>query len=134
MTPGTYANLAVGLLILAECLGRLGQASPAGEAAAEALTSARSLPMAGNYGDVRALLGWLAGLAGDTAAAEDHFTAAGQIHLADAPNGDHLYSFAGVLWAEWLARTGREGPARDSGPPQRRQLPQERLERGTGPV
>ena len=43
---GDIRDLAVGLLILAECLGRLGQASPAVEAAAEALTSA-SPPMSG---------------------------------------------------------------------------------------
>ena len=63
--------------------------------------------------DSHAYLGWLAGLAGDTTAAEEHFTTADQIHLTDDPDGDHLYSFSGVLWAQWLARTGRPGPARD---------------------
>ena len=28
------------------------------------------------------------------------------------PDGDHLYSLGGIWWAEWLARTGRPGPAR----------------------
>jgi hypothetical protein len=59
-----------------------------------------------------AYLGWVAGLAGDTAEAERQFTAADQIGIADSPNGEHLYSLHGAWWAEWLARTGRDGPAR----------------------
>jgi hypothetical protein len=43
--------------------------------------------------------------------AERQFIAADQINLADDPDGDHLYSIPGTWWAEWLARTGRSGPA-----------------------
>ena len=109
---GDMSNLAIGLQNLAECLGQLGQPGPARDAAAEALTSAQA---AGDREEIRnahAYLGWLAGLAGDTAEAEQQFTAADQIEVADDPDGDHLYSLHGTWWAEWLARTGRAGPAR----------------------
>lgn len=109
---GKARNLETALIVLAECLGRLGQVGPAQDAAAEVLTYAKS----SYQGDLRrayGLLGWLAGLAGDTTAAEQHFTIADQNCLTDDPDGDHLYSLPGVWWAEWLARTGRPGPARD---------------------
>ncbi len=108
---GNMRNLGHGLLNLAECLGRLGLPGPAREAAAEALTCAEA---AGSRDDARssqAYLGWLAGLAGDTTAAENRFSTADQISLTD--HGEHLYSFGGVAWAQLLARTGRSGPARD---------------------
>lgn len=109
---GDMRNLAVGLVNLAECLGRLGLPGPAREAAADALTSATDADDRNVVRNSHAYLGWLAGLAGDTTAAEEHFTIADQSRLADDPDDYHLYSFAGVLWAQWLARTGREGPAR----------------------
>jgi hypothetical protein len=43
--------------------------------------------------------------------AEEQFIAADQINVADDPDGGHLDSTIGVWWAEWLARTGRPGPA-----------------------
>jgi hypothetical protein len=58
------------------------------------------------------VLGWLAGLSGDTAQAGNHFTTADQIEVGNDPGANHLYSLNGSLWAEWLARTGRPGPAR----------------------
>ncbi len=109
---GDMANLATGLLNMADCLGQLGQAGPARDAAAESLSCAET---AGDREDIRtshAFLGWLAGLAGDAAQAGQQFTAADQIEVADDPDGTHLYSTDGTWWAEWLARTGRTGPAR----------------------
>ena len=82
--------------------------------------------------DSHAYLGWLAGLAGDTTAAEEHFTTADQICLTD--HDEHLSSFDGVLWARWLARTGRLGPARDLTRRNAEHQPRERLERRPGPV
>ena len=108
---GNMRNVAAGLRNLARCLGHLGLAGPAREAAAEALTHATAADDRDDVRNAHAYLGWLAGLAGDTTAAEQHFTTAGQIHLTD--HDDHLYSYNGVLWAQWLARTGRPGPARD---------------------
>ena len=104
------ANLAVSLENLADCLGLLGQPSAARDAAAEAVTSAQ---VDGNRQQIcysQAYLGWAAALAGDTSEAERLFTAADQIEVA-GPHGDHLVSLDGARWAEWLARTGREGPA-----------------------
>jgi tetratricopeptide (TPR) repeat protein len=104
-------HLAASLLNLAECLGRLGLAGPARDAAAEALATRVAT---GNWDYVRSshtFLGWLAGLTGDATAAENHFTTADQIRLTE--EGEHLYSYGGVLWTQWLARTGRPGPAED---------------------
>jgi len=110
---GDMSNLGLVLLNLAECLGRLGLLGPAWEAAAEALTCAETADHKEGVWRSHALLGWLAGLAGDSAAAEDHFTTGDQICRTNDLDGDHLYSFLGVLWAHWLARTGRPGAARD---------------------
>jgi tetratricopeptide (TPR) repeat protein len=108
---GNIDSLASPLLNVAACLGRLGLVGPARETAAQALTNAEA---ANNEGDIReshAYLGWLAALAGDTAAAEQHFTTADQRWLTGT--GEHMYSFCGVLWARWLAQTGRTGQAQD---------------------
>jgi len=109
---GHMPTLGAVLRNLADCLCRLGLVHLAGEAAADAFTCVET---AGDRIDVRishAYLGWLAGLTGDTTSAEHHFTTADQICLIDDPDGNHLYSFSGVLWGQWLARTGRLGPAR----------------------
>jgi tetratricopeptide (TPR) repeat protein len=108
---GDKKNLSIGLLNLAQCLGRLGQTGPAWDAAAEALTCFRAT---GDHGWVRnshAVLGWLAALAGDAATAESRFTSADQIQVAQKTEAAHLYALCGIWWAEWLARTGRPAPA-----------------------
>jgi len=105
-------GLAIDLMNLAECLGQLGQVGPARDTAAEALTSAQGVDDRTEIGMAHQYLGCLTGLAGDTAEAERQFTAADQIEVADQPDGNHLYSLGGTWWAECLARTGREGPAR----------------------
>jgi hypothetical protein len=56
-------------------------------------------------------LGAALDLAGDTAGAQAAFTVGDLIQVADDPDGDHLYSGRGVLWGEFLARTGRTRPA-----------------------
>jgi SIR2-like domain len=109
---GEMGRLAVRLLNLSECLGWLGRTGTARDAAAEALTFAQA---AGDRVQIcysHAYLGWAAGLAGDTAEAERQFSAADQIEVADNPDGEHLYSMRGIWWAEWLARTRRDGQAR----------------------
>jgi tetratricopeptide (TPR) repeat protein len=106
-----WPHLAVVLGNLADCLGYLGLAGPAREAAAEALTCAETVGHRDGIRTSHAVLGWLAGLTGDSAAAENHFTIADRIDLIG--HGRHLSSFTRALWARWLARTGRPGPARD---------------------
>ena len=109
---GETANLAVGLRNLAECLGHLGQAGPGRDAAAEALACAETV---GDWSEIRtahSYIGWLAALAGDTAEAEQQFLAADQIQVSEDYEGDHLYSLPGIWWADFLARTGRQDPAR----------------------
>jgi tetratricopeptide (TPR) repeat protein len=111
-TSPEVENRTVPFLNLTECLGGLAQLGPARDAAAQALAIAQSDHDRGNIRNSHAMLGWVAGLAGDTADAERLFTAADQIEFADDAEGDHLFSLRGVVWAEWLARAGRGGPAR----------------------
>ena len=51
-------------------------------------------------------------LAGDIRAAEEHFMAADRLVYTEEPDDDHLFSRWGAWWAEFLASTGRLGPAR----------------------
>ena len=108
---GDMKNLSGDLRNLAECLGHLGEISAARDAAAQALTCAERIGDQMGLFRSHAFLGWLAGLCGYAAEAEEQFTAADQILFAHDPNG-HLYSVFGTWWAEWLARTGRSGLAR----------------------
>jgi tetratricopeptide (TPR) repeat protein len=108
---GDMADLAGSLLNLAECLGRLGQAVLAKDAAAEALACSETIGDRKQIRNAYACLGWVAGLAGDAMEAEQRFTAADQIEVADDYEGNHLYSLRGAFWVDWLARTGRPGPA-----------------------
>jgi hypothetical protein len=104
-------NLSISLRNLGECLGHLGEIDNARVAVAEALSSAVS---AGDEDGVRnshAFLGWLAGLAGESAVAEAEFVAADRIEVANDSEGRHLCSMPGIRWAEWLIRTGRLSPA-----------------------
>jgi tetratricopeptide (TPR) repeat protein len=110
---GDMSGLVADLRNLADCLGHLGMVGPAREAAAEALTCAETTDDRADVSVSHSYMGWLADLAGDTTAAEDHFTIADQICLTEDPDGDHMYSLTGVQWARWLARTGRPGPAQD---------------------
>jgi hypothetical protein len=109
---GHIAGMSIDLQNLAECLGQLGQIGLARDTVTESLASAESGNDRHEIQMLHSRLGWLAGLAGDTAEAERQFAVADQIVFADDPDGDHMYSVDGVWWAEWLARTGREGPAR----------------------
>jgi tetratricopeptide (TPR) repeat protein len=109
---GNTAQLSTGLRNLAECLGRQGLPGPALETATEALDWAERSLDDHRVRDAHACLAWAAGLAGDTARAEQHFLIADQLEFADDPGGHHLYSNRGVWWAEWLARTGRRWAAR----------------------
>jgi hypothetical protein len=108
---GDLASLAIGSRDLAECLGRLGKLGGARDAAAEALSCAETIGDRHSIRSSQACLGWLAGISGSSAAAEEHFFAADRIGFADDPEGGHMYSLNGTRWADWLARTGRPGPA-----------------------
>jgi hypothetical protein len=117
------------LLNLANCLGELGELGPARAAASQALANARreAEDEPGSQDEINscAFLGWIAGLSGDTHEAEKQFSAADQ--MMHALGADpfwsssrerrrlleelHLSSLPGILWTEWLARTGRRRPA-----------------------
>jgi SIR2-like domain len=105
-------NLSIDLMNLAESLGHLGQIGAAQDAAAESLACAEEADSQVEVINGHAYLGWLADLVGDVVEAEQQFTVADQIQYADDYEGDHLYSYLGILWADWLARTERPGPAR----------------------
>jgi hypothetical protein len=105
-----WTNLTIALENLAGCLAWFGQAQPAAVAAAEALTHATTTDHRDNILVARSYLGWAADLAGDTATAEQQFMASDGDNYHD--RGDHLSSLWGVQWGEFLAHTGRPGPAR----------------------
>jgi tetratricopeptide (TPR) repeat protein len=109
---GDMLNLAIALQNLSECLDQLGQPGLVRDTAAEALSSAQAADNQEQVCYALAWLGWAAGLAGDTAEAEQQFIAADEIEFIAATDGKHLFSMRGTQWAQWLARTGREGPAR----------------------
>jgi tetratricopeptide (TPR) repeat protein len=109
---GDTLNLSIGLRNLAECLNHLGQTGPARDTAAESLACAQSADRPAEILQSRVHLGWVAGSVGDTTEAERQFIEADLANVAADPDGDHLYSLPGIWWAEWLARTGRTGPAR----------------------
>jgi tetratricopeptide (TPR) repeat protein len=106
---GEDCNLSIGLQNLAICLGRLGEVSRAAEMAIEALNRAERADDSLQICNSHVCRGWLAAVGGDRAEAEAQFIAADHIEFAD--NGAHLISLRGTLWADWLARTGRTGPA-----------------------
>jgi tetratricopeptide (TPR) repeat protein len=103
-------NLAVDLLNLTQCLGQLGQTTEAREAIREALSSAESAGNQEHTLNAHTYSGWVAALAGDAEEAEKQFLAAD--HLERAHYDAHLRSMRGTLWAEWLIRSARPGPAR----------------------
>jgi hypothetical protein len=127
-------GLHASLLNLAWCLGHGGQLSAAQEAAAGALRAADSDGGWQQIRTSRVWLGWLAGLSGNTAQAEDHFTAADQVQVGNDTDGKPPVLIA------WQLVGGMAGPHRpcrhgpDADRPQYGHLPQERLERGCGPV
>jgi hypothetical protein len=79
----SMVTLARRLQNLADCFGQLGQIVPARRAAAEALTIAATTGDQEEIRNAHAYLGWVASLAGDTAEAEQQFTTADQICVAD---------------------------------------------------
>jgi tetratricopeptide (TPR) repeat protein len=105
-------NLSICLLNLAECLEQVGQSGQAIAVAKEAFTLAETASDAEGIRDCYAHLGWLTGLCGDIMPAERCFAAAEKIKITDDPSGTSMYGLRGIRWAEWLARTGRSGPAR----------------------
>ncbi|HET9656703.1 MAG TPA: hypothetical protein VFP72_15220, partial [Kineosporiaceae bacterium] len=107
-----WAALSTSLQNLALCLAWTGQLDAARAAAAEALTHATTTNDRDQLENNNALLGWVAWVAGDTPTAETHFTTAVTLCRSNDPDGEHLYSFAGVQLAEYLAGVGRTRPAR----------------------
>jgi hypothetical protein len=82
-------NLARALMNLTECLGWLGEVEAARQAAAEsatytAITGLREIGFLAGY------QGWVAMLAGDSHAAEEHFLVADRIWYSNEPGNDHL--------------------------------------------
>jgi tetratricopeptide (TPR) repeat protein len=106
------AHLAVSLRNLAECLDYLGQTGPGQDAAAESLTCAETVGQSESIRNALSQLGKFVTLIGDTAEAEQRFLAADQIQVREDYESDHLYSGPGIWWANYLALTGRQDPAR----------------------
>jgi len=110
---GDTKELSVNLRNLAECLGLLGQTGPGLDAAAEALTCAETVGNPSTIAATHSYMGRLATLGGDTVEAERQFLAADRIQVSEGYEGSyHLYSLHGIWWADFLALTGRQNPAR----------------------
>jgi tetratricopeptide (TPR) repeat protein len=105
-------NLCIGYQNLAMCLAMLGEIDQARKVANGSLILAQSEGIPQQVRDSCVFLGWIAGLSGDSAEAEERFAAADRIEFADGPDRAHLSAGRGAWWAEWLARTGRPGPSR----------------------
>jgi tetratricopeptide (TPR) repeat protein len=108
---GDKRSLVTVLRNLAVCLGYLGDIGRARKAAAESLSCAKTTDDQLDICESGACLAWLSGLDGDAATAEQEFAVADLVEIADS-GGHHLLTVRGVWWADWLARTGRLGPAR----------------------
>jgi len=109
---GDTKNLTVTLTNLAECLSHLGHLGPAQDAAAEALAYAESFDDWSEIRTAQSYLGMVTALAGDTVKAEQWFLSADQIDVSESTGDNHLYSTRGIWWADHLALTGRQDPAR----------------------
>ncbi len=111
---GDMRNLAIGLLEPGRVLGPSGacRPGPGGRRRSPHLREPR--PMTGTMSVTsHAYLGWLAGLAGDTTAAEDHFTTADQIRLTDDPTATTCTRCPGVCGRSGWPGPGGLGPAQD---------------------
>ncbi len=127
-------NLARVLLNLADCLGGLGEVEAAGQAAAEAATHAATTDDPRQIEASAAYQGWVAMLAGDSRATEDHFLAADRLAYASEDASDHLYAQRGSRWGEFLARTRPTRPGPDVDRPQPRNQHRAGLEPERGPL
>jgi tetratricopeptide (TPR) repeat protein len=105
-------NFSRALCNLADCLSDLGEDVSAATAAAEALRVAMRRGDVVGAGICHAYLGRLACMRGEIIEAEDHFIQADKIQVRFHQAGEHLSSLPGIWWADFLARTGRPGPAR----------------------
>jgi tetratricopeptide (TPR) repeat protein len=106
------ASISARLQNLAECLGWMGNVEAAGQAADEAKALATIADDPREIRESPGYRGWVAMLAGDSRAAEEQFLAADRITYVDPNSSSHLTSLMGSWWGEFLARTGRPGPAR----------------------
>ena len=104
-------NLCISLRNLARCRGLIGEIGAAWEAAAEALAKAPKSSRLSQICRSRSHLGWLAAMSGDPAEAEEQFAASDQIAFTGSTDCHHLLGLMGSWWADWLASTGRTGPA-----------------------
>jgi hypothetical protein len=110
---GNFAHLSIVLRSLAECLVWLGEIESARRATVEAAIHAAPTGDLLKILKVTAHQGYVAMMAGDSRAAEMHFLAADREFLyTNYRGGEHMHALGGVWWGEFLARTGRPGPAR----------------------
>lgn len=102
-------------LNLSACLAFRGDAGLAREAAMKALALATQAESNRYTRDAHGFIAYALDLAGQTVAAEEHFTSAGRIEVSTTPEGEHIYILVGTRWGDMLLRTGRGTVARSLG-------------------
>jgi tetratricopeptide (TPR) repeat protein len=102
-------------LNLSACLAFRGDAGLAREAATEALNLASQAESSRYTRDAHNCIAYALDLAGQTVAAEEHFTSASRIEVRTTPEGEHFYILVNTRWADMLLRTGRGTAARSIG-------------------
>jgi hypothetical protein len=102
---GDSGNLSVALHNLAECYEFLGDFRRAHTAAVKSLDHAMLWGEKEQIRYARAYLGWITALTGDSRTAEQCFIDADEALFVN--DQIHLYGLPGVLWGQWLSRTGR---------------------------
>ncbi|MFF5292822.1 SIR2 family NAD-dependent protein deacylase [Paractinoplanes globisporus] len=109
---GDQQGLEISLRNLADCLRVLGDIDGAMRAAEEATAANAQAGSGRGARNAAVFRGQTLMLFGETVAADERFLAADRIEITNGPESNHLHSRRGVWWAEFLARTGRAGPAR----------------------
>jgi tetratricopeptide (TPR) repeat protein len=115
---GTDKNTARALSIelnLSACLTFRGETESAIEAAANALNRAAQDESRRYTRDAHGFIATALDLAGQTVAAEEHFTSASRIDVRATPEAGHIYVLIGTRRGEMLLRTGRGIAARNLG-------------------
>jgi hypothetical protein len=101
------------LLNLSTCLAFCGKVGLAVEAGSQALDLATTVDSSRYMRDAHMFVGSALDLAGETAAASEHFISGSKIEVRTTPESERIYVLACTRWGDLLLRTGHGTAARD---------------------